>query len=89
MWKVLALVFNLISFAFALVAAYQWRRSATDMPPPGHVEIGSPDMLIDMKTSLVGMVKLQARWSKRAANNAALAALFQGAALLVQTIAGN
>ncbi|GLR00130.1 hypothetical protein [Dyella mobilis] len=85
MWKFVELACNIISVIFAFLAAYWWYLSATDEPPPGHVERGSPDMLIDMKVSLVGMMKLQSKWNKRAAGSAAIAAAFQGFALLIQS----
>ena len=89
MWKYLALFCNVISIFFAFLAAYWWYLAATDEPPLGHVEMGSPDMLIDMKVSLVGMVKLQAKWNRRAAASAAVAAIFQGIGLLIQSTASS
>lgn len=86
MWKFFELACNIISVVFAFLAAYWWYLAATDEPPPGHVELGSPDMLIDMKVSLVGMMKLQAKWNRRAAGSAAIAATFQGFALLIQSV---
>ncbi len=86
MWKFIELACNIISVVFAFLAAYWWYLAATDEPPPGHVEQESPDMLIDMKVSLVGMVKLQAKWNRRAACSAAIAATLQGFAVLIQSV---
>lgn len=72
-----------LSAILAFVAALLWFKSATvrvPLPPPG--EAKGPDMVVDGH-SFVGTVTAQTTWSRRAAVAAAVAAIFQGIAVLL------
>ena len=82
----IAAVCNYTSAASALAAAVLWYRSATVRIP--HEDKPGPDgwhpaaIVVD-ESDFIKTAMSQALWSKRAAYAAALAALFQGVALLV------
>lgn len=86
--KALGIAFNFASMSFALAAAYQWRRSATDKATLDQAKTDGPEILIGMKTPLIATLEIQGTWSRRAASNAGLSALFQALALICQTLPG-
>lgn len=68
---------------FAFLAAVLWVVSATvQVPFPSPESLKGPDMVVEGH-SFVGTAKAQAKWSRRAALAAAVAAVFQGVALLL------
>lgn len=77
---------NFASALFAIVAAFLWYRSAIVQVPhkdkPGPDGWHSAAIVVD-SNDFIKTASSQALWSKRAAFAAALAALFQGIALLV------
>ncbi len=87
-----AVVFlNIIAALCALIAAFLWYKSATvKVPHRGELDesgFNSAVLIINDNTDFIQTVVAQSTWSKRGAAAAALAALFQGTALLVQSIA--
>ena len=84
--KILGIAFNFASMVFALTAAYQWRRSATDRATIDQAKKDGPEILMGMKVPLIATLELQGTWSRRAATMAGFSALFQALALICQTL---
>jgi len=80
---------NFASAIFALIAAFLWYRSATVQVPHDDTPNadGWQDASIQVGTSdFIATATEQALWSKRAAFSAAVAAFFQGLAMIVPLI---
>ena len=82
---------NFLSALAAFAAAFLWHRSATIQIP--HKEeadengMYSAAIVVGNNTDFISTAFAQSTWSRRGAYAAAVAALFQGIALLLQSIA--
>jgi hypothetical protein len=81
---------NVVAALAALTAALLWHRSATIQvlyrDDPDADGIHSAAIIINDKVDFISTAVAQSTWSKRGAYAAAVAAAFQAAALLVQSI---
>ena len=84
-------ILNLVAAMAALAAAFLWHKSATvqvlHKDEPDANGIYSAAIIVGDNTDFIGTVVAQSTWSTRGAYAAAIAAAFQGVALLVQSAA--